>query len=822
MWEAIERFLSGRFMPHGHCYLWSPEMVWLQVISNLLIALAYMSISSTLYYIVRRIRDVPFSWMYLAFGVFIVTCGVTHFLDVVTIWHPVYWLDGGVRGVTAAASVGTAVLLFPLVPKAVALANAAQLAHERGQKLEATYKELETAHARMKEVERLKTDFFANVSHELRTPLALVLGPAEKLLEAHNLTAEQRADVDVIARNARTVLKHVNDLLDVAKVEAGRMHPSYARVDVSAMTMLAAGLFTSAARERKIDLRTDIEPEIVAEVDAEKIERVLLNVLGNALKFTPEGGIVRCALRRGEGGRGGVVHFEIADSGPGIPGEMRERVFERFAQIESGAARRFGGTGLGLAIAHEFVALHGGKIAVDEAPEGGARFTVELPARAPEGTQVSADQPTGARASVRERAALVDELVPADRGSTPAGEPGVEKNGTVLVVEDNREMNAFVAETLASEYFVERAFDGSEGLEKARRLLPDLVVTDVMMPETSGDVLVEALRASEDLRHIPIVVLSAKADDDLRIRLLGRGVEDYVMKPFAREELRARVRNLVRVKRAAEILQSELASREGDVVRLAEEARRKKRELEDALESVQIAREQAERASRAKTAFLAMVSHELRTPLSSMQLVVDRLAGLDGGPVKSVARLKIAVDRLTELVESLLEHARIQSGSLRIAPERIDLAGVVSGLVEEIRPQAEVKRLAVDTHVPAEAPLVSDPRLVRIVVANLLANAVKFTTHGGITVALDATDAELVLRVTDTGPGIDPADQARIFEPFEQLEPGRHKHIPGVGLGLALVRDIVQALHGTLRVDSQPGKGSTFEVRFRKAPETPP
>ena len=190
MWDLLERLFGEGFMPHGHCYLWSPAMVWLQVISNAAVGLAYVSISLTLYYIVRRIKEVPFSRMYLAFGVFIVTCGMTHFMDVVTVWHPVYWLDGSVRAVTAVASVGTAILLFPLVPKAVALAGAARVAHERGLELEKAYADLAVAHEKTKDLENAKTQFFANASHELRTPLTLILGPVERTLADPSLPEE--------------------------------------------------------------------------------------------------------------------------------------------------------------------------------------------------------------------------------------------------------------------------------------------------------------------------------------------------------------------------------------------------------------------------------------------------------------------------------------------------------------------------------------------------------------------------------------------------------------------------------------------------------
>ncbi|HLM76542.1 MAG TPA: histidine kinase dimerization/phospho-acceptor domain-containing protein, partial [Polyangiaceae bacterium] len=284
MLDALVRFFSGSFMPHGHCYLWTPEMVWLQVISNGSIGLAYLSISATLYYIIRRIRDLPFSWMYLAFGIFIITCGLTHFMDVVTIWQPVYWLDGAVRAVTAAASVGTAILLFPLVPKAIGLAGAAAAAHARGIELETTYKELAKAHAKTKEIEQLKTRFFANASHELRTPLTLILGPVERLLASADLPDLTRPDLEVVARNARLLLRHVNDLLDIAKLDAGRMEPRFENGDLAKLVRLTSGLFDSVSAGSHYSLDINAPEALPAEIDPDMIQRVLVNLIGNAVK----------------------------------------------------------------------------------------------------------------------------------------------------------------------------------------------------------------------------------------------------------------------------------------------------------------------------------------------------------------------------------------------------------------------------------------------------------------------------------------------------------------------------------------------------------
>jgi signal transduction histidine kinase len=191
LWSGVlQDLLAGNgFIPHGHCYLWRPGLVWLHAASDSLIALAYVAISATLAYLVHKTRqDIPFHWMFLAFGSFIVACGSTHFMDVWTLWRPNYWLAGGLKLITAVASVTTAFTLPPLVPKALALVQEAKLSEERRLHLETANQELAALYDKLKELDHLKTQFFANVSHELRTPLALILGPTEKLLTTGELT----------------------------------------------------------------------------------------------------------------------------------------------------------------------------------------------------------------------------------------------------------------------------------------------------------------------------------------------------------------------------------------------------------------------------------------------------------------------------------------------------------------------------------------------------------------------------------------------------------------------------------------------------------
>lgn len=826
-------FSSAMFMPHGHCYLWQPALVWLQVLSNGGIALAYISIFATLVYLVRRIQDIPFQWMYVAFATFIVACGVTHIFDVYVIWHPEYWIDGVVRAVTAVASIGTALMLPPLVPKAVALAEAAGVAHERGLRLEDANKELASLLDKTKELEQLKTQFFANVSHELRTPLALILGPTQALLTADNLSDSQRRDLEVVLRNARSLLSQVNDLLDVAKLEAGKVEPDYVDIDVASLVRLTASNFESLAVERGISYDVRAPGEVRGEVDAEKLQRVVLNLLSNAFKFTPQGGSVHCELRVHQASEAALI--EVSDSGPGIRPEHREAVFDRFRQLEGGTTRRFGGTGLGLAIAKDFVELHGGHITLADAELGGALFRVELPLHAAPGVAVhkmaAADIENLAQLSEHPAISTFPPLrepkVALGPHAAPVPETGRGQQALVLVVEDNNELNRFIAATLATEQRVATAMNGMEGLRLARELLPELVVTDLMMPEMGGDELLRGLRAEPSLQDVPVIVLTAKADDDLRLELLRSGAQDYILKPFSAEELRVRVQNLVAMKRARDLLRADLQSTTDSLEELAREVAARQQALTTAMESLRVARDQALHASEVKTNFLSMVSHELRTPLTVMRLQIDRasreLQGEKSDKRQRIfARLDHASTRLEQLVESLLDYARIQSGRLDLQIEPTQLEALARAAIEELRPQAEEKKLSIE-FTPPEQLLTADtdPRLVHLIVVNLLANAIKFTERGQITVRLRADGERRHIAVTDTGPGIPQHEQSRIFEPFEQLEPVRRKHIPGVGLGLALVREMAHALGGEVLLQSEVGRGSTFVLSIPRALRAP-
>src|ERR1700730_6561735 len=455
---------------------------------------------------------------------------------------------------------GTIVFLLPegrnITEKKRIEAEIARKNEERQQLLE-----------QIRHLDQVKSDFFANVSHELRTPLALILGPAESMLGTRdNLTEGQRRDLAVIHRNATTLLKHVNDLLDIAKRSAGKQGVNCAGVDVARDVRLVAAHFDALAPQRSTAYVITSPAALEAEVDPEKLERIVQNLLANAFKFTPSGGRITCALEVVGDDR---LRLSVQDTGPGVKPEMRTAIFERFRQGEGGTKRHFGGTGLGLAITKDFVDLHGGTITVSDAPGGGALFQIELPRRAPAGAYVRADDTIRSHRQGAVGADDVEEILPIEVQT--AGNSGSPDRPLILVAEDHPDMRRFISEALGEEWRIVSAGDGAEALTKVIAETPDLVVTDLMMPKLGGDRLVAEMRSREPLAQVPVLVLSAKADEALRLKLLTESVQDYVVKPFSAHELRARVHNLLLMKRTRDALQQELAARREDLSRITQE-----------------------------------------------------------------------------------------------------------------------------------------------------------------------------------------------------------------------------------------------------------
>lgn len=410
----------------------------------------------------------------------------------------------------------------------------AQEAAQSSARLKQAHDELAQLYRKTQELDELKSRFFANISHELRTPLTLILAPLAEQLHDPGLPAQYRLALQLMQRNAQMLHRRVDDLLDLARLDAGFMQVHYRHFDVVQQVRVLASHFDSWASDRGIQFEIHTPASAWVEADAEKCERVLMNLLSNAFKFVPPGGRVKLQ----------VVHtppelrFVVQDNGPGVPEGWQALVFERFRQVDEGATRKVGGTGLGLAIVKEFVTLQHGRVDLCHAQGGGACFTVSLPDKAPGGAEVDTQPWVPGEM-------LPNPELPVLHTTHPQEDLLQSEAPRVLVVEDNADMNTFMATVLSRHYRVVRALDGLTGLQMALALKPDLILCDVMMPGLSGDQLVAQLRLQPELEDTPIVMVTAKADDGVRLQMLRRSVQGYLLKPFSTDELLARVAGLL-------------------------------------------------------------------------------------------------------------------------------------------------------------------------------------------------------------------------------------------------------------------------------------
>ena len=633
-------------------------------------------------------------------------------------------------------------------------------------------------------------------------------------------------------RNARLLLKQVNDLLDVSKLEAGKIALDYTQVDLAQLVSLTAANFEGLAQEKLIDFTVETPETLVSQVDVTRVERILLNLLSNGFKFTPEGGTIRCILSTtptdesshsdGTASPAPIssdwAMLTVRDSGPGIPEAMRETIFERFSQGEGGATRRFGGTGLGLAITKDFVELQAGTIAVGKAPEGGAQFVVKLPLRAPATVAVTISD-AAAKPHPEMTDLVLEELriVRLTAAAQLAAAQAADKP-LVLVVEDNLEMGRFIASTLTPEYCIASATNGQVGLEQALSLRPDLILSDVMMPSMSGEQMVQQLRTHPELDNVPIMMLTAKSDDDLRVQLLRQGAQDYLTKPFSVEELKARVGNLTVVKRVRDRLQQELNSQNQSVEALVAEVSLRRRELQTALDTLQHQSEELEQANRLKDEFLAIVSHELRTPLNAILgwSEVLQTRQLDEA---TMARALETIARNAKsqfhLIENLLDVSRLLGGKVRLNQQPVDLVPLIKKVLQAVQPDADAKMIRLQEELDETVVQVyGDRDRLEQIIENLLTNAIKFTPEQGqVSVHLEQQNQAIHIQVIDSGEGIEPHILPYIFDYFRQADSSNTRRHGGLGLGLAISQQLVHLHNGTLQAESQgEGTGATFTI----------
>jgi signal transduction histidine kinase len=654
------------------------------------------------------------------------------------------------------------------------------------QALEAERKRTEA----LAELDRAKTAFFSNVSHEFRTPLTLMLGPIEDALsdKERPLPPEQRERVELLHRNALRLLKLVNTLLDFSRIEAGRLQAVYAPTDLASFTADLASVFRSAIEKAGLRLIVDCPPAPApVYVDREMWEKIVLNLLSNAFKFTFEGEI-KVALRWTED----RVVLKVRDTGTGIPQAELPHLFERFHRVKGARARTHEGSGIGLALVQELVRLHGGTIGAESKVDRGTTFTVTIPT----GTaHLPADRIGGSRTEASTAivaAPYVEEALrwlPQMRGEEALLRP-VPHPARILLADDNADMREYIKRILLQHWTVEAVEDGAAALASARERTPDLVLTDVMMPEMNGFELLQALRADLRTREVPVIVLSARAGEESRVEGLEAGADDYLIKPFSARELTARV--------GAHL----------ELARLRRETLRSEQKL----------RLEAEEANRLKSQFFSSVSHDLRTPLNAIVGYIYLLMSETYGPVADSQKTPLDgiqrnVRELLRLINDVLDLARIDSGKMSVELSSVRLSSIIEAITIEMKPLLEMRSLSLQSRIPENLPdIESDAAKIKQIITNLISNAVKFTNEGGVKIEVGELPEEggVEIAVSDTGMGIEPDLLPKIFESFYQIEESRA--FGGSGLGLTIVKELVGLLQGEVRVASEVGKGSTFTI----------
>lgn len=663
------------------------------------------------------------------------------------------------------------------------------------------------------QLDRAKTEFFSNVSHEFRTPLTLMLGPLEELLaEQHGpLSAEDRNNLDIAHRNALRLLKLVNTLLDFSRIEADSTQAVYEPVDLAQLTTDLASVFRSAIEKAGIELVVECPPlPHPVCVDSDMWEKIVLNLLSNAFKFTHEGRItVRQELV------GDCIELSVSDTGSGIPSAELPNVFKRFHRIAGTNGRSHEGTGIGLALVQELVRLHDGTVRVESTCGQGSTFTVSIPfnrddaARDRSGVEQTATH-IRADAFVEEALRWLPDTnssshpahtarsgISAAAHATTYGQlmdsaaaDGTGARARILLADDNADMREYVYRLLSSRYDVIAVADGEAALLAAREQMPDLVLSDVMMPKLDGIGLLAQLRADPRTRTIPMILLSARAGDEARAAGVETGADDYLVKPFSARELLARVTThleLARMRQAAAVERA--------------------------------ARNAAEALVHERDQFLSLAAHELKTPLTSIRGYIDLLIrrtmrehSLNDRDQRTLQVISQQVARLSSLVAVLLDLTRLETGQFVLNPAAIDLGALVRRVGSDA--QLGLERHTIEVRVPDEPLLIwGDELRLEQVLQNLLNNAIKYSPSGGlITITAARENGRACLMVQDQGIGIPESGQAQIFERFFRASNVNAQHISGMGVGLYVVNEIVTRHGGTITVTSQEGSGSTFTV----------
>jgi signal transduction histidine kinase len=669
-------------------------------------------------------------------------------------------------------------------------------------------KELEATNKKLRELDQIKMRFFANVSHELRTPLTLIIGPLEQLLQ-HWRDMDPVPMLRAMEANAHRLLRQVNTILNFAKADVGKLACHYKDGNLGEILTELFQASLPYSKQKNIEMTisgTDEIPDTA--LDIEKVETIAANLISNALKFTSDKGKISIFA----GSDKQIIWFEVQDTGIGIPEDKMDNIFERFHQIDDQHSRNNEGTGLGLAMVRELTLLHGGKVKVRSKIGKGSVFRIELPMKpsSPEsdrrksagrrkidkiveerlGVLIGKEDPKKGKADKKTLFAdmgrgsgLGDSIAMGYKEKTKTAPPDAQK---ILVVEDNPDLRAFIVSNLFETYVVEQAENGRSGLELARRMNPDLIVSDVMMPEMDGYELCREIRNDPFLSKVPIILVTAKSGGEAVETGLEIGATDYVPKPFEMRELKARIATHLKNRS----LEKNINERETRLTAIGQ--------------------------------MTSAVVHDLKNPLNTImgftQIAQQDSEALEEKTIsKNLSYVMESSVRLNRMIAEILDFAKGYAPRLNSEPVLL-VPFLETTLTVHKERLSQVGISLFSKHVECDnAQVRFDSDQMHRVIENLIMNSKDAFFNSNhelqekiIRVETQCNKSRAVIRFSDNGPGIPEEIKTSIFDPFTTT--GKKT---GVGLGLSTVRNIVSAHSGTIavRTDAEKG-GAVFELTF--------
>lgn len=683
--------------------------------------------------------------------------------------------------------------------------------------------ELETSNQKLRDLDEAKSRFFANISHELRTPLTLLIAPLESLIQRTESSRpqEERELMATMHGNSMRLLKLINDLLDLVRLESGRAQVCIQRLNMNDFIKGLATAVGSVADDKRIQLHAHVDSDLgTVLADPEKLERICLNLLFNALKFTAAGGRVVFSAEKD----GGWLVIEVCDSGMGIPDDQLPHIFNRFWQADTSSQRKFQGMGIGLALVKELAEVQGGSVSASSVVGKGTTMTVKLPLHLGETVTVEGEpaiEISNAVDALKDKDWIADlyrraELFPAMTSLQATLRPvetgvGRSRKPKLLIADDEPDMLRFLKSQFSATFEVLEAVDGQQAIEKAAQFLPDIILSDMMMPEKDGLQVCRELRERISTRSIPVVLLTARADEKTKLECLAAGASDFLSKPFSLTEIMVRLKNLV----DSRLYQKELVVQ--------------KQQLESALE--QIKETESMLVQNEKLASLGRLSagliHEINNPLNyarqGLHIIGRSTKSLPENEradfTETLKDVEEGVNRVVQIISDLRGFTR----NTNQINNTFDLRQVVETGLRFFSHvwKDNIKR---EVDIPSGLEVRGDSNQFVQVFINFIQNALdamgtKTYPEGEspcVSLAAHTRSDKIIFSVKDNGPGIPQEIQDKIFDPFFTTKDVGQ----GMGLGLSICNRIIADHGGRIEVRSQPGQFTEFILEFPSADST--